>query len=196
MRTIIACDVDDVLFEFYLALAVFHNRVYGTALCKKDFISYLVHEVWGGDMPTAIQKMWAFYRSESFRFSLPLVDGAVDGITRLSEAYDLHAVTGRPHAIAHITEAALARQFPQRFRVMHHTDAFSIGEGISRPKADVCRDVGASILIEDYLGHAIPCAEAGMRVILFDQPWNRGCDVSVYGIERVRSWSEALTLLL
>jgi uncharacterized HAD superfamily protein len=196
MKVKIACDVDDILFEFYLALAEWHNRAYGgPCLSKESFVSYLVHEVWGGGVDQSIRKMWEFYSSDSFRY-LPLVSGAPDAIERLAEVFDLHAITGRPHALASLTDRMIETYFHGLFCSVHHVDSFSIGGGVSRPKVEVCREVGASIVIEDYPGHAIPCAEAGMRVILFDQPWNRNIVVSSGCIERVRSWGEALRLLL
>lgn len=192
----IACDVDDILFEFYEALAGWHNRTYGAPpLTKDSFDSYLVHEVWGGGADEGIRKVWEFYASDSFRY-LPLVSGAPRAIERLVEMYELEAVTGRPHAVAPLTERMLDGHFSGQFAAVHHTDAFGIGDGVRRRKVDVCREIGADVVIEDYLGHAVPCAEAGMRVILFDQPWNRTAPACGGRIERVHSWGEALALLL
>lgn len=191
----IACDVDDILFEFYEALAEFHNRVYGGALCKESFTSYFVHEVWGGGVDESVSKVWTFYGSDSF-LRMPLVAGAVNAIRRLAEVCEIEAVTGRPHGVAPLTKHMLDEHFVGCFLGIHHTDAFIIGQGVSRPKLDVCKEIGASVLIEDYLGHAIPCAEAGIHVILFDQPWNRESVVCGGRIDRVHSWDEALALLL
>lgn len=194
MRDVIACDVDDILLEFYLMLALWHNERHGTNLRKEDFTSYIVGDVWGVSSEEAIRRVRQFYETEDFR-NLPLVEGAEDGVRRLAEKYDLVAVTGRPHGLAPITEEAIGGYFAGCFKEIRHTDAFGIGGGIPRAKVDVCVEIGARIIIEDYLGHADPCADAGMDVMLFDQPWNRGSALAS-GVERVHSWDEILALLL
>lgn len=191
----IACDVDDVLFEFYLMLALSHNERYGTNLRKEDFTSYLVHEVWQVPPKEAIRRVWEFYGTDEFRY-LPLVDGAHSSIRRLAEQYELIAITGRPHGVASITEESLNRHFEGCFKEIHHTDAFGIGGGVPQSKVHICAEVGAVVMIEDYLGHATRCANAGIHVILFDQPWNRTQIIFSGRIDRVHSWSEALALLL
>lgn len=196
MRDVVACDVDDILFEFYLMLALWHNERYGTDLRKDHFTSYIVSDVWGIPSEEAIRRVWEFYGTEDFRY-LPVIHGAEDGIYQLAEQYELVAVTGRPHGLASITEEALDRHFRGCFKEIHHTDAFGIGGGEPMPKVGVCAEIGARILIEDYLGHALPCVDAGMDVILLDQPWNRESVICGGGgsFERVHSWNEILALL-
>ncbi len=194
MRDVIAFDVDDIFFEFYLALTLFHNERYGTRLRKEDFRSYFVHEVWGGTAEEGVAKVWEFYGTEEFRY-LPLVRGAEHAVRCLAEKYDLVAVTGRPHGLAGLTTEMLGRHFSGCFKSVHHTDAFGIGGGVPQPKVDVCFEVGARTIVEDYLGHALPCADAGMDVILFDQPWNRGVAIPTY-VNRAHSWADVLAFLL
>ncbi|OQA04777.1 MAG: hypothetical protein BWY68_00125 [bacterium ADurb.Bin400] len=43
-------------------------------------------------------------------------------------------------------------------------------------------------MIDDSLEHAIDCSQAGIDVVLFDQPWNRFG--APEGISRVQSWDE------
>ena len=78
---------------------------------------------------------------------------------------------------------------------MYHTNFFTHAR-LAQSKADVCREIGAEIMIEDVPDHVVSCANAGIRVLLFDQPWNRGEMACNGRIERVRSWDEALVLLL
>ncbi|KAJ1547406.1 hypothetical protein HK405_005952, partial [Cladochytrium tenue] len=72
----------------------------------------------------------------------------------------------------------------------------------SRPKSAVCRELGASVLIDDALHHAEECAEKGMRVLLFDLDgtymWGKlpaGATLPP-GVTRVRNWAEAVAQLL
>ncbi|MDO8582390.1 MAG: hypothetical protein Q7R63_00115, partial [bacterium] len=104
--------------------------------------------------------------------------------------------TGRPHGLQEITDESLERNFEGCFVEIYHTDAFGIGGGVPVPKVDICQKIGARTIIEDCLIHAVPCADAGMDVILLDQPWNRGATVLADGIVRVHSWEGILSRLL
>lgn len=42
---------------------------------------------------------------------------------------------------------------------------------MSRKKSDICKAVGASLLIDDNPSYAMECAAAGINVLLYD--WNR-----------------------
>ncbi len=194
---IIAFDVDDVLLRLYAAFAAFHNERYETFLSEDDFFSYFLWEVLGTTREECIVRMEDFYRTDAFRY-LPLVDGAQDGVRALFRRHSLVAVTGRPEGVAEITRLQLYRHFPGLFRSVHHTGAFVAGMP-ARPKSAVCRELGADVILEDALCHAVECANAGMRVILFDRPWNREtvvCERGVGSVERVFSWDEAVTLLM
>jgi hypothetical protein len=41
-------------------------------------------------------------------------------------------------------------------------------EGMSRKKSDICKSVGAHVLIDDNVGYALDCAASGIRVLLYD----------------------------
>ncbi len=193
---IIACDVDDVLFRMYAAFAAFHNERYGTNLSEEDFFSYFIWEVLGISRDQAVMRMEEFYATDGFR-RLPLVEGALDGVRRLFKHHPLLAVTGRPDRCADITHEQLSGNFAGLFRSAHHTGAFVAGHA-PEPKSKVCKRLNATVILEDALCHAFDCAEAGMRVILFDRPWNQGPIACGGGgsIERVRTWDDAVELLL
>ncbi len=191
---IIACDIDDVLVDLCSAVAAFHNERYGTSLRKEDFTSHRAWEVWGGTREEMIDKMNIFCASREFAF-LPVMEGAYEALVRLAEQYTLVAVTGRPDELRDVTRALLDREFTGLFREVYHTNFFTHAR-VAQSKADVCREIGAEIIIEDVPDHVVSCANAGIRVLLFDQPWNRGEMVCNGRIDRVHSWDEALKLLL
>jgi hypothetical protein len=39
---------------------------------------------------------------------------------------------------------------------------------VSKKKSQVCKEIGAEILIDDALEHARDCGEKGIKVFLFD----------------------------
>jgi hypothetical protein len=64
-----------------------------------------------------------------------------------------------------------------------------------------CRSFGAQVLIDDNPRYALECAEAGMRVLLFDYdnsyPWCKtGVDESHPLVTRVHNWEEVEEKLL
>ncbi len=191
---IIACDMDDVLVDFWPTLLAFYNERHQTDFCKEHFLSYSAWETWGGTREEAIEECYEFYKTDAFKMIAP-INGAITAVRHLASAHELFVVTGRPHETAEATRESLDAHFLGLFGAVHHTNAFArIHAPLS--KADICAEIEATVLIEDYLGHAIECANAGMRVILFDQPWNREPVVCGGLIERVYSWDEVLNLLL
>jgi uncharacterized HAD superfamily protein len=174
---------------------LFHNKQYGTDLRKESFTSYLVHEICGGTLEEGKAKVREFYGSDSFR-SLPPVRDAPIAVRRLARSHRFAAVTSRPHETEDVTRMMIDRHFAGLIQTVHHTDTFGFARA-PRAKDGVCVEIGATVMIEDNIDHAVLCANAGMYVILFDQPWNRKpvppCGKGT--IVRVRSWAEILAIL-
>jgi uncharacterized HAD superfamily protein len=62
-------------------------------------------------------------------------------------------------------------------------------EGVKRSKPDMCKDIGAVLLIDDSLDYASQCAEAQLDAILFgDYAWNRSKQDLHENIVRVAHW--------
>lgn len=60
-----------------------------------------------------------------------------------------------------------------------------------RLKSEVCKEIGASVLIDDALKHAEEVASHGIPVLLPDKPWNR--DYTPPGVVRVQSWNDIVS---
>jgi hypothetical protein len=50
----------------------------------------------------------------------------------------------------------------------HHLTQEEAKRLISKKKSQICAEIGAQILIDDSLSHAIDCASSGIKVLLFD----------------------------
>jgi len=124
VRPILACDVDDVLFDFYEELAAFFNNILGGGLHKSDFTSYFVHEVLRCAVEVARGYVHRFYASDTFR-NMHIVPDTVEAIQRLTDTYTLHAVTGRACYLGSLTQEMIDCHFPDCFAGIHHTEAFS-----------------------------------------------------------------------
>ena len=66
-------------------------------------------------------------------------------------------------------------------------------EGSAAYKVNLAQELGIDVFCEDDTLISQTLAEAGIRVLLFDHPWNR--DVSHERITRVNGWAEAGGLL-
>lgn len=66
-------------------------------------------------------------------------------------------------------------------------------EGSAQYKTRLAQELSLDVFCEDDVTISLSLAEAGVRVLLFDHPWNR--DVSHERITRVSGWSEVATLL-
>jgi uncharacterized HAD superfamily protein len=62
-----------------------------------------------------------------------------------------------------------------------------------RSKADVCRELGVGVMIEDSMSQAKEIAASGCRVLLLDCPWNQG-DLPE-NVTRIYSWKEIVAHL-
>ena len=142
-----------------------------------------------------------FFQSEHFRDGVAPVGGARESLERLRRAgCDLVVVTSRQHCIEEQTRQWLEAHFPGIFSEVHFGNHFAL-EGASRRKSEICRDVGAHVLVDDNPQYALDCAEAGVEVMLFDwerrYPWSKALGAGEH--ERVRpvpTWRDAEAAIL
>ncbi|KAL0292395.1 UNVERIFIED_CONTAM: hypothetical protein Scaly_2593000 [Sesamum calycinum] len=86
----------------------------------------------------------------------------------------------RQNAIKDHTVGWIEKHYPGLFQEIHFGNHFAL-DGQSRPKSDICRSLGAKVLIDDNPRYAIECAEVGIKVLLFDYensyPWSKTDDI-------------------
>jgi 5'(3')-deoxyribonucleotidase len=188
----IAVDLDEVVADLLSNLILFHNNVYGTNLKRSDFFSYHYEEVWGGSKDEAVQKVREFIKSEYFLNILP-VPGACEALLYLKQlGYKLFIVTGREDYTKEITQAWIQKHFSGIFSGIYHTNAYVKGSRRIK-KSLVCSQLEALIIIDDDMMHIRDCLESGIKVIVFDNPWNQG-DFSSE-INRVSKWAEVIEVI-
>ena len=187
---IIGLDLDDVLFDFTPGLHAYHNRFYDTSFELEDFKQNLA-EMWGCSKEEERKRIFDFYSSQEHWDSLP-VFGAVEGINNLRQHHDITIITAKPEALKDKTLEWLGRHFPQTFEQIHFTNQYH-GSGLRRTKGEVCRGLGISIFVDDFIHNAEDVANAGIRTLLFDAPWNQG-EINPL-VTRVYSWDEITDIL-
>ncbi len=164
--------VDEVLAGFLPALIRFHNLRFTTDLRPTDFFSYEFHHVWGGTYDECQAKMDLFFASAQFKHEVAPIAGAVEALRALKEKYALYIVTSRQLFLEEATREWINLYFPNIFTGIAFGNHYS-NEGKKRSKLDMCREIGACLLIDDSAKYAKECAEGNLPVLLFgDYAWN------------------------
>jgi len=131
-------------------------------------------------------QMDAFYASVHFTEKLHPIPHAFATLQKLKEDYDLHIVTSRQFAIQDLTLQWVEQHFPGIFSEVHFGNHYS-REGKVRSKPEICRDIGAVLLIDDSLQYAMHCYKAEIPVLLFGEyAWNQKdsiCSTNFDGVD-------------
>jgi uncharacterized HAD superfamily protein len=192
---IIGVDMDSVIADILPTIDAFHNKKYGTTLIPDDHSSYDLSGYWNCTAEEVYRRIFEYYESDEFH-STPPVAGAQRALTQLSVHHELHLITARPYDIEQKTHDWLNTYFPAIFTHIHHTNLISKGgKGKSIKKSDVCKALGATLMIDDHIEYALDCAENGIETILFPAPWNAGKSVSHPKVKKVNNWDEIVNML-
>eukprot|EP00612_Vaucheria_litorea_P001644 CAMPEP_0171456040 /NCGR_PEP_ID=MMETSP0945-20130129/2692_1 /TAXON_ID=109269 /ORGANISM="Vaucheria litorea, Strain CCMP2940" /LENGTH=182 /DNA_ID=CAMNT_0011981397 /DNA_START=29 /DNA_END=575 /DNA_ORIENTATION=- len=180
--TVIAIDVDEVLCDFLPTVAEWHNEVYHTDFHADQFFTYEFHTTWGGSKEASDEKMHEFFQSEKFLNGVPVVEGA------------RHILSAHCHepasALADLTEKWLLKNFGSIFKTINFGNLYG-SEGLKRNKSEMCRDVGAEVIIDDSLKYALECSKLDMAVILFgNYAWNKSHLKLPENVHRASTWAE------
>jgi len=182
---IIAVDVDDVLADFFDQLIIFHNDKYHTSFKKEDFTSYDVWNTWGETKEKSIQKVIQFCKSEYFERISPIED-SLHAIKLLEKNHKLIIVTSRFDIVADKTVAWLKKYYHDSFKEIHFSQYDK-----DVKKSELCKKLGAQVIIDDAERNILDCAQAGMTVLVYDCPWNQHIRTSDK-IIRVYNWNDIL----
>jgi uncharacterized HAD superfamily protein len=183
----IGLDLDDVISDFFPSFISFYNQRYGKNARFEDMTDYSIWKVGiGRDREEVIAFFNEFFESlESDE--MPLVLGAKSGVEELAcSNTGLSIVTSRPVRFMRKTQAFLKKYFPEIPFSIHYSSGLHNSD---KTKAQICKREGIEVFVEDCLKYAEECAQNGVRVLLFDKPWNQGSNGK---IERVHNWQEII----
>lgn len=190
-RLVIAFDCDDVLIPTAEPIVKNYNSRFGTHLQLHHLYSHDDLEPWGAaTYDEAIGRVFDFLRTEEHALIAPHAD-TIKAIYDLAKDHELHVVTGRPSFLKIITKDALDTHFPGCFKSIEHTNYITLSTDteVKRTKSDVCRTLGADILVDDHVAHADDVLSAGLKAIVFgNYPWNRRA-VLPEGMVRCEDWT-------
>jgi len=171
----IALDLDDVLVDFVGRFIDFHNEEFGTSFEVDKFVYddgyYQVLNV----EPTEVgQRFKTFRKSPHFKkvgpfpYSIPLLEELK------SLGHTVHIVTGRDTGRLNETKEFVEKFFAEQvsWERVHFGSDFHEDKN-PQLKHEICISEGFNFLVEDSAKHAFECAEAGIKVLLLDKPWNQ-----------------------
>lgn len=196
-RLTIAVDVDEVLGRFVHSLNAFCHETYSCQYHVSDYFVYDFARVWQCSQDESNHRVHEFFDSVHFRDGIEVIPGSYESLMRLKESIAhirLNVVTSRQHVIQDHTMEWLENHFPDTFDAVYFGNHFAL-EGASKKKSEICAEIGAGVLIDDNPVYAMECAQAGIKVLLYDwnleYPWSKTKEGPVHdNIIRVSSWSE------
>lgn len=172
-RQVIAVDIDDVLADSTETLRLIVNEWTGADLSRDDYMET-------GQYQGYYERVWAAHGlSDQFTYAdlekeliadqshVPLLPGAVSTLRQLSKEYDVVFLTARNAT----WEDATRRWFKQHF-FDHDINLYFTGNhraGDYKPKGQLCKQLGASLLIDDNPAHCRSAIDEGIQAILFGQ---------------------------
>ncbi len=181
----IAFDIDGVVADTMASFIKVAKEDYGIEGIKREEItSYWLEDC----LPIPdeiIGEIISKILEDPFKTGLKPIKGAVEVLTELSQKSPLTFVTARPvkEPIVSWLKQTLIYVDPQRINV--------IATGKHEAKVNVLKELGISYFLEDHLETCLQIFEAGIKAIVYDQPWNQGNTPFL----RVKNWTELKKLL-
>ncbi|KAK3213307.1 hypothetical protein Dsin_018013 [Dipteronia sinensis] len=193
-KFVVAVDVDEVLGNFVSALNRFIADRYSKNHSVSEYHVYEFFKIWNCSRDEADIRVHEFFKTPYFKTGIHPLPGAQMALHKLSRFCSLSVVTSRQNIIKDHTIEWLEKYYPGLFQEIHFGNHFAL-DGTSKPKSEICRSLGAKVLIDDNPRYAIECAEVGIRVLLFDYensyPWSKMQSADQHPlVTKVHNWEE------
>jgi len=193
-KIVVAVDVDEVLGSFVSALNRFIADRYSSNHSVSEYHVYEFFKIWNCSRDEADIRVHEFFKTSYFKMGIHPIPGAQRALHKLSRFCNLSVVTSRQNAIKDHTIDWIEKHYPGLFQEIHFGNHFAL-DGESRPKSEICRSLGAKVLIDDNPKYAIECAEVGIKVLLFDYensyPWCKIESINHHPlVTKVHNWEE------
>jgi 5'(3')-deoxyribonucleotidase len=189
-RLVIAIDCDDVLMATTPYFVDAYNAKYGTNV-KIETSHIDGEEVWGVDREVQFQRLDELTKTKEY-FNITPTAEEIAVLNELSERHSLHLVTARKPEELELTQTILNRDLPGIFTSFDFV-------GWTGSKGEVCKRIGADVLIDDSVRNLVDAAEKGMPLeglILFgNYPWNQDVPDFLTGIQRCANWNDVRTAI-
>lgn len=187
---VIGVDFDDVIMQTNRAMALWHNRVYGTSYKREDVYTYDLTKIWNCSHEQMASRIREFYYSPEHKGIVPM-ERAVESLLLLQHK-ETQVITARRQEHREITLSLAEKHAPflvGQFNFPNSNTSNRLNAELS--KADICMKLGVEVFIEDYLKYALDVALVGIPTFLLDAPWNQTDDLP-HNIMRVYHWDQIL----
>lgn len=162
-RATIAVDIDDTLADHAAAFIEFSNKHYGTDFKPADY-SDRWDILWNIDDWDEIMRRADLFHQPGATGDYAVIAGAKLCLQTLSERYNLVVVTARELKTKAETHEWLQTHFDGIFSDVHFVPFWEPNNTLT--KADICKQIGATYLIDDVPRHCNLAAEGGITALL------------------------------
>lgn len=173
-KLVVAIDCDDVLLASTARIVEQYDTLYNTHV-ELEFAHTSAHSGWCADKNTIRRRILDIQASAEYALTPPFED-AVVAVRRLTAVHELHLVTARPETVMSVTHAMIETYFGDCFTGVEHV-------GLDGSKGEVCRRIGADVLVDDNLKHLVDAASYGVIHGLWfgEYPWqqNDSSDIAI-----------------
>lgn len=183
-RLVIAVDCDDVLVQTTPFFVNAYNARYDTDV-QLSQAHVESHEIWNADRQLLEQRLAELMDTDDYRLLSPTKE-AVDVLKELAKDHELHVVTARREHEREFTQQMLDRELAGVFTSMEFV-------GFTGSKGEVCKRIGAEVLIDDNARHLHDAVKNGLSLdgaILFgDYAWSIVDEASA-DLRRMPDWNQ------
>lgn len=188
-----ACDIDDVLADSWEGWRRVLNKLARTDFSSEEIASYgFIQSVPGWQEVLEIEAVMEHFRSDpDFNQKLSPIEGAVEGLNRLTEVASLvFYLTKRPITIQQETEKWLQDYgFPRAPVICRPSEIpYEMGD---LWKAEVIKKSGVSLVLEDNIWFAQQLPKE-VKVVILERIFNREVEFEASHIIWARGWDEVV----
>jgi uncharacterized HAD superfamily protein len=113
-----------------------------------------------------------FYTTNYFKEIPPMANSSYALSEIKKQGHNLFVVTGRRYSLVEETKLWIEKHFPGIFSGIYHTNSYC-STGVRLLKSQMCIDINADSIVDDDMIHILDCASKGIKVLVYDHPWNR-----------------------
>ena len=192
MQKIIWVDLDDVLAELLDHCLEYHNyQINWKSISREKVLDYYISRMKNYKIESKIVIDW-FRKAtldDIWKYKIQPVKWAIEWLKKLKEKwYKLKIVTARNEEIIwEYTKNWIEKYYPNIFEEIIFANHFSKNH---KSKADICKEHGIEIMIEDNPDYAQELAQNWVKTFLLEKPWNKGKCINNKNIICVKSWRE------
>ncbi|MBS9784399.1 hypothetical protein KGV55_03540 [Candidatus Gracilibacteria bacterium] len=187
---IIAVDCDEVLSET-IAFGLKNAsgkvpKLFSSIQEISDF--YFVNMSDEIERSDVVEFFFSTFEKDRENLDMPRVDGALEILKILKKAgKELYIITARHSSLKEYTQKYIQKHFPNIFTEIYFADHFTENH---RKKSEICKEIGATLLIDDSIENALDCAENDIQAILLKKPWNKNHSETHKNILKIDNWKD------